>query len=184
LFPDSIRGYSTAPLTSFAAPLGSRVMLVPLNFEYQSYKLSTVIRFDTQTGNAWYFAASDQDPILKWVYIAGIGTATTSASLVPLNFEYQSYKLSTIIRFDAQTGEAWYLAVVPPTAPNQHPVWQWVHIKGITSRTASAKLTAVSFMHQSQKLSTVIWLDTQTGNAWYFAVVPGQRPTWQWSIIK
>lgn len=126
LSPETLHAQRTAPLTFFAAPADNHILIVPLNFEYQSYKLSTAIRFDTQTGNAWYFAAvSDQNPTSQWVYITGITSATPFAKLAPVSFEYQSQKLSTVIWFDTQTGSAWYFGVVP----SEKPSWHWLAIR-------------------------------------------------------
>ena len=129
VFPATRYVDTTPPTNSLVAPSDTRFTLVPVNFEYQSYKLSTILRFDTQTGNAWYFAvASDQNPTWSWILITG-APATSFAKLVPVSFEYKSQKLSTVIRMDTQTGNAWYFGVVPGQKPDQGPTWNWVSIK-------------------------------------------------------
>ena len=49
--------------------------------------------------------------------------------LVPMNFEYEKVKWSTLVLFDTQTAQSWALkSSVPQQQPGQPqpvPVWQW-----------------------------------------------------------
>ena len=43
-------------------------------------------------------------------------------SFMPMNFEFQTTKLSTLVRVDNQTGQAWRLASKPGLQ------WEWVDV--------------------------------------------------------
>ena len=46
-------------------------------------------------------------------------------SLVPMNFEYQNTKISTLVRIDNQTGQAWFVRVI---GVQGQPVWEWTDL--------------------------------------------------------
>ena len=49
-------------------------------------------------------------------------------SLAPMNYDYGSTKLSTLVRIDNQTGKAWFVRVRLNPGNPPVPVWEWIDL--------------------------------------------------------